>query len=155
MPAPYGIRAATEGEGLLPWGWAAERLAQSRDYWLATSRPDGRPHVAVIWGVWLHDHFFFETSPASRKGRNLAANPRCVVCLERADEAVTLEGVAEVVDDPAVVAHFATAYAAKYREEIDTDHFSVYRIRPVVAFATISDAARYSGTATRWRFPNA
>jgi hypothetical protein len=38
----YGILDAYEGEGLLPWDWAAERLSVSHNYMVATTRPDGR-----------------------------------------------------------------------------------------------------------------
>lgn len=155
LPSQYGILDAAEGRGLLPWVWAAERLERSRGYWLATTQPNGAPHMAVIWGVWMRDRFYFATFPSSRKARNLAANPRCVVCPENADEAVIVEGVAEKVSDPTVVEQFAEAYAAKYQEEIDTGQFPVYSIRPLVAFATISDAVEYPATATRWRFSDA
>ena len=44
MPG-YGISEASEG--ILPWSWAEERLANSRNYYLATARRDGRPHLMV------------------------------------------------------------------------------------------------------------
>jgi hypothetical protein len=155
LPPQYGILGPTEGKGLLPWTWATERLARSQGYWIATTRPDGRPHVAVVWGVLLRGRFYFATSMGSRKARNLVANPRCVVCPEQTAEAVIVEGVAEGVTDPTVLRQFAAAYAAKYQEEIDTVQFVVYGVRPHVAFASISDAAEYPATATRWRFPDA
>lgn len=149
----YGILGAAEGEGLLPWRWAAERLAGARGYWLATTRPDGRPHMAVVWGVWLDDDFLFSTAANSRKARNLAVNPACVVCPEGAGEAVTVEGVAVRVIDAAALSAFADAYAAKYQEDASTsDPWVVFQVRPSVVFAFISDAARYPATATRWRF---
>lgn len=52
-----------------------------------------------IGGLWLDGRFYFSTGKQSRKGRNLAANAECVVCTERADEAVIVEGVAEDVTD--------------------------------------------------------
>jgi hypothetical protein len=155
MPPPYGIQAPTEGQGVLPWAWAAERLAVARGYWLATTRPDGRPHLAVVWGVWLRDCYYFATSAASRKGRNLAANPHCVVCPEHTAEAVIVEGIVEAVTDRAAIGRFAEAYTAKYGEEIETGLFQVYRVLPVVAFATVSDAEEFPTTATRWRFADA
>jgi nitroimidazol reductase NimA-like FMN-containing flavoprotein (pyridoxamine 5'-phosphate oxidase superfamily) len=152
MPPPYGLLGPTEGQGLLPWIWASERLARARGYWLATTRPDGRPHVTVVWGVWLHDTFYFGTSTGSRKARNLAANPSCVVCPEHADEAVIVEGVAAEVLDPTLLQRFQDAYVAKYQEEIDTAQFHLYGVRPCVVFAFISDAVAFPRTATRWQF---
>ncbi len=86
-----------KNRGSLPWTWAAKRLSASHNYWLATTRPDGRPHVMLVWGVWIDDAFYFSTDQRSRKSRNLAANPNCVVCPEGAGEAVILEGIAEEV----------------------------------------------------------
>ena len=43
MPSGYGINRSTD-EGLLPWSWVQERLTTARNYWIATARPDGRPH---------------------------------------------------------------------------------------------------------------
>lgn len=152
MPAEYGILSPRRGKGLLPWSWAAHRLTESRGHWIATMRPDGSPHVMIVWGVWLEDAFYFGTTRNSRKARNLAANPHCVVCTERADEAVILEGVAKAVSDPAVVKRFAQAYRKKYEEEIDTEQFPVYAVRPCAVFGFISAAEAWAGTATRWHF---
>ena len=155
MPPEYGMLGPKQGKGLLPWSWATDRLARSRGYWLATTRPDGRPHMAVVWGVWLHGRFYFFTSTDSRKARNLAANPRCVVCPEDTDEAVIVEGVAEEVKDPAVLRQFRDAYEAKYHEEVDTGRFTLYGVRPRVAFGSIADPVDWPGTATRWQFRDA
>jgi PPOX class probable F420-dependent enzyme len=152
MPFEYGIAEASEGMGLLAWSWAVERLVTSRCQWIATTRPDGSPHVMVVWGVWLDDRFYFATSTGSRKARNLVANPRCVVCTECAGEGVVVEGVGQVVADPAAVEQFRGAYRAKYQEDIDTSRFPVYVVRPRVAFGFISEAERWAGTMTRWRF---
>lgn len=74
MPG-YGILAADQGSGLLPWSWASERLAEAHNYFVATTRPDGRPHVMPVWGLWLDDTFYFSTGRESRKARNLEGNP--------------------------------------------------------------------------------
>jgi nitroimidazol reductase NimA-like FMN-containing flavoprotein (pyridoxamine 5'-phosphate oxidase superfamily) len=150
MAPEYALLAPDEGKGLLPWSWATERLANSRGHWLATTRPDGRPHVMIVWGIWIDDHYYFCTSPRSIKARNLAVNPNCVVCTERADEAVIVEGVAEAVTDPKWVSRFENAYREKYQEDVDTSKFPVYVVRPAVAFGFISTAEEWAGTATRW-----
>lgn len=152
MPPQYPLLGPMEGKGLLPWIWASERLSRSRGYWIATTRPDGRPHIMVVWGVWLDDAFYFTTGRDSRKARNLSTNPRCVVCPENADEAVIVEGVAEEVTDPMVLRLFKEAYETKYQEEVDTGQFIIYGVRPCVAFGFISHAVEFWGTATRWRF---
>src|SRR3712207_802185 len=100
MPG-YGIHPAADG--LLDWSQVTAQLEQARNYWVATTRPDGRPHAAPVWGVWLDGAFYFGTGRTSVKGRNLAANPALTVHLESGDDAVILEGVAEPVTDPALL----------------------------------------------------
>ncbi len=156
MPAAYGIAEASAGMGLLPWRWAMQRLKKSRNNWLATATPDGRPHAMIVWGVWLGNEFYFSTSPESRKGRNLAANPRCVVCTDRTEEAVIVEGRVTRVRKADLLRKFRTAYRRKYNEDVDTaqpDVYGVYAVRPEVAFGFYSDPERWAGSATRWSFP--
>ena len=82
----YGLRQ--DEERLLPWSWAADRLLQSHNYWVATSGSDGRPHLAAVWGVWWQDQFVFSTGGRSAKARNLATDSRCSVAPEGAQESV-------------------------------------------------------------------
>jgi PPOX class probable F420-dependent enzyme len=147
----YQIVGENEGEGLLPWSWAAERLAAARNYFLTTVRPDGRPHVMVIWGLWLDDdRFYFSTGRTSVKARNLAANPRCVVTPEGGAEAVIVEGEAAGLDDAAARARFAHAYQDKYAWDVSTMNEPIYVVRPRVVFGQIEKT--FTKSATRWRF---
>lgn len=152
MPG-YGILDA--GKGLLPWSWAEQRLTEARNYWLSTTRPDGRPHIMPVWGVWLHGAFWFSTGRTSRKARNLSANPSCVICPEGAAEAVIVEGAAAEVTDASALQPFIEAYAAKYDWSLNTDEGPFYVVRPRVAFAFIESADDFTATATRWRFRDA
>jgi len=153
MPG-YGILPAGAGGGLLPWSWAAERLEAARNYWVATNRPGGQPHLAAVWGVWDGDAFYFSTGGDSRKARNLAADARCVVTPERAEEAVVLEGVAERVTDDDHVAAILAAYTRKYGMGFpDPDDNPVFAVRPRVVFGIIEHDPDFSSRATRWRFP--
>lgn len=45
LQAPGSYPFPTGPEEMLPWAPALERLATARNYWLATTRPDGRPHA--------------------------------------------------------------------------------------------------------------
>ena len=153
MPG-YGLEPADGGKGLLPWRWAEERLAAAHNYWVATTRPDGRPHVMAVWGLWLDGAFYFSTGRESRKARNLAANPYCVVCTERADEAVIVEGVASEATDPADLRRFAAAYKEKYHWEMDPEAGPYFVVRPAVVFGFIEHGDQFTQTATRWTFPS-
>jgi hypothetical protein len=148
--AGYGIAAADEGEGLLPWHWAEERLERARNYFIATTRPEGRPHVMVVWGVWVEDRFAFSTSPTSRKAKNLAANGNCVICPGDAEEAVIVEGSAAVATDAALRARIAEAYKAKYGMIPSDEEGPLYVVRPRVVYGQIEES--FTKSATRWTF---
>ncbi|MGC2526890.1 MAG: pyridoxamine 5'-phosphate oxidase family protein, partial [Candidatus Acidiferrum sp.] len=94
-------------QGLKSWSWALERLEKSHNYWIATTRPDGRPHLMLVWGVWWEDAFWFSTGPNTRKAKNIAVHTFCTIGTDRADEAVVLEGVPREVPDRALWKRFA------------------------------------------------
>lgn len=52
-----------------PTGWAEARgeLAAALVYWLSTVRPDGRPHITPLIGVWQDGALYFCTDPEERK----------------------------------------------------------------------------------------
>jgi nitroimidazol reductase NimA-like FMN-containing flavoprotein (pyridoxamine 5'-phosphate oxidase superfamily) len=81
----------------LAWADVRDRLAAATRYWLATTRPDGRPHVVPLDGLWVDDAWYFGGSPKTVKHRNLKANPAAVVHLEEADRAVIVEGRCEEI----------------------------------------------------------
>jgi hypothetical protein len=145
----YGI--STEPDGQLPWTWATQRLTASRNYWVSTTRPDGRPHAMPVWGVWLDDALLFSTDPDSVKGRSLAARPDVVIHLESGEEVVAAFGQAERLDPGDVPAGFVPAYAAKYGHELDLNQpgFGFYRLRPERVLAWRE--ADYPTSATRFR----
>lgn len=151
MPGDYGLAPASGGE-ILPWGWAVQRLEASRNYWVATVRPDGRPHAMPVWGVWFAGAFYFGTGAKSRKARNLAADPRAVVHLESGDEVVVLEGIMAEVTDDADLDGIGDALTAKYEVEMDLAEMGavVYRMAPQVAFGWTEES--FPQTATRWVF---
>ena len=153
MPG-YGIEASAAG--MLPWAWAAERLARSRNYWVATTRPDGRPHSMAVWGLWLEDTFLFSSSPTSRKARNLARAPHVVITTEGADEAVVVEGVASINEDQGLMRRFIDEYKTKYGWEMTGDEGPVFVVLAERAFGFIgtddNPAGRFADTATRWTF---
>jgi PPOX class probable F420-dependent enzyme len=154
MPG-YGILGADQGSGLLPWSWAEQRLAASRNYWLATVRPDGRPHAMPVWAVWYDASLWFSSSVGSRKVRNLRTNPFCVATTEHADDPVILEGVAEIVTDLSLVTDFLTRSNTKYNVDYGIDFLdpavnATVRIRPRWAFSLRH--GDFTGSPTRWAF---
>jgi nitroimidazol reductase NimA-like FMN-containing flavoprotein (pyridoxamine 5'-phosphate oxidase superfamily) len=154
MPG-YGLPKGSKG--LLPWTWADERLKKSHNYWVVTSRPDGQPHVMVVWGLWMDGGFYFSTGRESRKAKNLTENARCVVATEQADEAVIVEGIAEEVEDVDLRRRFIRIYEKKYdwdmssfEEPILSLKEPIHVVRPKVVFGL--DEKKFLNAATRWRF---
>jgi PPOX class probable F420-dependent enzyme len=154
MPG-YGIRRPDEGTGLLSWSWAEERLASAKNYWVATSWPDGRPHAMPVWGVWDDDAVWFSSSARSRKVRNIAGDPRCVVTTEDAWEPVVVEGQAEIVREPGALERFIGLVNEKYDTEYGTDFLdpevnATIQVTPSWVFALTEDD--FTGSPTRWQF---
>ena len=145
MPG-YGM--PTGSKGLLPWTWAEQRLRRSHNYWVMTVRPDAMPHAMPVWGIWVDNRFFFSTGRESRKARNLAANPACVVCTEQSEQAAIVEGSAAIVDDPAILKRLAPVYYRKYKPwKLDPAMGPVFEVHPRVVFAMyekrFKDATRF------------
>ena len=148
MPG-YGL--PEHNKGLLPWKWADQRLTGSHNYWIITVRPDGRPHTMVVWGLWLGNVFYFSTGRNSQKTRNLTINPNCVVCNERAPEAVIVEGQAREVGDAAPSQRFFRLYERKYKFDMSLyKQEPIWAVRPVKVFGL--DEKLTLNRATRWLF---
>ena len=154
LPKGYGVPASDEG--LLPWSHVEERMSGAINYWVATTRPDGRPHVVPLWGAWLDGTFYFEGGPDTRWGRNLQTNPAVTVHLESGSDVVILEGIVEQITgpDPPFATRLADAMGGKYgslgyRPTADQwNEGGLYVVRPHVAFAWTT----FPRDATRFRF---
>src|SRR5687768_10588237 len=83
----------------------------SRTTWLTTINEDGTPHVTPVGALWLDGTFWFQTASDTRKGRNVARDPRCTVSLSIRDADVVIEGEAALVTDKEVVARAAKGWA--------------------------------------------
>ncbi len=134
--------------------------------WLATINPDGSPHVTGIGALWVDGTFWFETGGHTRKGKNLARDPRCTLSVATREFDLVVEGQAHRVTEPATVAAMAERWAAHgWPAKVDdsgvalTAEFSapsagpppwfVYRITLHTATALL---AVEPGGATRWSF---
>jgi len=103
------------GSAELEWSRARDLLArdtpeENLTFFLATVRPDGRPHSAGVGAVWVEDELFFVSGPGTLKSRNLAANPACSVGVRLAGLDLVLEGEAQRVTDPATLERVAAVY---------------------------------------------
>jgi Pyridoxamine 5'-phosphate oxidase len=151
--AEYGTHGREAApEEALSWTTAEAWLAGARYYWLATTRPDGRPYSAPIWAVWSDAQLYFTTSPETATARNLAVRSDAVAHAESGSEVVILEGQAKRLPPDAVPADVVDAYEAKYGWRLDPSDAGMpyYALRPRVARTWLSSDIR--ATATRWEF---
>lgn len=80
--------------------------------WLSSiNSADGTPHVNALGATWVDGAFWFVTGRSTRRGRNLAHDPHCVLALSLREFDLVVEGQAVPVTDPDVVARLARRWA--------------------------------------------
>jgi hypothetical protein len=151
IPSSYGVSASKEG--LLGWRRVLDRLDEARNYWISTTRPDGRPHASPVWGVVVAGQVAFGLDADTVKGRNIEAGSFVALHLESGDDVVIVEGTAELLDGPDLLGAVRSAYIAKYDVDVMGDDGSArfYTLRARTAFAWLE--ADFPNTATRFDFP--
>ncbi len=151
IPEGYGLTEPTSAADFVPWSDVEQQLRTSRNYWICTSRPDGRPHAAPVWGVWISGRVYFSTSPASRKAKNIAANSRMVVHLESGEDAVIIEGTARNATGREELAALDKEYEAKYKITVSGHPDSmIFAVEPHKVLAWRE--RDFNKRATRWIF---
>lgn len=107
------------------------RLLTDRNIWIATVRPDGRPHLVPIWFCFLRGFFYVCAESRSVKARNLASAPRVSLALEDGTAPLIAEGQALRVPAP-YPADVIEAFKAKYAWDITTDasYDALFEIAP-------------------------
>ena len=94
------------------------RLGTAQNMWVATVRPDGRPHLTPIWFVVSDGAWYFVTDPHSVKARNLHHNAKVALALEDGTNPHIVEGQARAVQPPVEVIRL---FKEKYDWDITTD----------------------------------
>jgi general stress protein 26 len=168
-PEPLTELSAFSSDEAIPTEWEIGRgeLREAEVYWLSTVRPDGRPHVTPLLGIWLDGALYFCTGPDERKAKNLARNPRCVLttgCNRLAGLDLVVEGQAAEVSGLAELRSVADTFESKYGahftapggtwfglgDAIRRNEALVFRVAPLTAFG-FGKGSPYSQT--RWCFP--
>jgi nitroimidazol reductase NimA-like FMN-containing flavoprotein (pyridoxamine 5'-phosphate oxidase superfamily) len=144
LPPGYGTP-----ERALEWSAVRRRLEESERYWLATTRPDGRPHVVPVDGVWVDGTWYFGGHPDTVHQRNLQDNQEIAVHLEDTVKAVIAEGRAErVKPSPELAGRLIAASKKKYGYSMPEEAytFGVWTLAPrVLAWESIaSDPTRFT-----------
>jgi hypothetical protein len=103
------------GSAELPWSRPRDILATDTPeadltFFLATVRPDGRPHSAGVGAAWVDDALYFTSGPGTLKSRNLAGNSACSVSVRLRGIDLVLEGEAHRVTDASNLERLAAVY---------------------------------------------
>jgi hypothetical protein len=146
FPKGYGSAKRT-----IQWDEVRRLLEEAPAYWLATTRPDGRPHVVPLDGIWVDDVWWYDGAPRTVHIRNVSARPRAVMHLADPMQAVIVEGTVrrQALDD-AVAQRLADASNSKYAHYGANNTADTYRkalgLFPerVLAWSTFpTDATRF------------
>src|SRR5689334_4336853 len=100
----------------VPWERALETLENEKiignqTAFLATTRPDGRPHLTGVGAIWFDGRVWIVSGPGTRKSQNLAERPDCSVAMSFDGLDLVIEGRAERVTDDATLQRVAEQYA--------------------------------------------
>jgi nitroimidazol reductase NimA-like FMN-containing flavoprotein (pyridoxamine 5'-phosphate oxidase superfamily) len=145
-----------------PWAEALGVLEAAEVFWLATVRPDGRPHVTPLLSVWLDGALYFCTGASERKAKNLVHNAHCILttgCNTLQGLDLVVEGDAVPVSDEARLKRVAERYAAKYDWQYAVrdgafhgDSGNVALVYQLVSSKALGFGKGKVSSQTRWRF---
>ena len=120
----------------IPWSRPRDQLeaiaATSRSagdtgptFWLATAASDGRPHATAVGAIWADDRAYFTSGPGTKKSRNLALEPHCVITVSLGDIDLVIEGIARRVTASSALQRVAGLYRDQgWPAEVSGDAFT-------------------------------
>ncbi|MGP8059486.1 MAG: pyridoxamine 5'-phosphate oxidase family protein [Acidimicrobiales bacterium] len=167
VPATLLSALSSPGAVATEWVRGRQALEDAEICWLSTVRPDGRPHVTPLLGVWVNGALHFCTGSTERKAKNLAENRQCILTtgcngLEGLD--IVLEGLATRVSNKTELRSIAESFETKYGPHFEPpdgtwsglgdairagDDVQVFRVDPSTAFG-FGKGEPFSQT--RWGF---
>ncbi len=152
----------------IPWSRALEALEsgepKKQTTFLATTRPDGRPHLAGVGALWDNGKVYFVSGAGTRKSQNLARNAACAISMPAPGIDLVVEGRAQRVTDHPTLQRLAKRYAdqgwpATVKDGAFTYDYSapsagpppwdLYALTPSTIFGVLSEEP---GGAMRWQF---
>jgi Pyridoxamine 5'-phosphate oxidase len=166
-PAVVAEAIAAGAAAPIDWDEAGRLFGAERSYWVATTSDDGRPHVRPVLAVWVDGRVYSTTSPAARKGRDLASRPSAAFTASAPAMDIVIEGPVTWICDPERLERVGAAYQDKYSwpvtvvgEAFDAPYgaptagpppYRVYELTPAVAYAFGTDS-NLGERSTRFRF---
>jgi hypothetical protein len=148
LPAVYG-----HPKKKLAWSDVRKDLAGALVYWVASVRPDGRPHVVPKDGVWLDDTLFYGGADETVHHRNVDKNPEVTMHVGEGLKAIIVEGSVEKIVPPRDLAQrLADATNVKYahygmKNTAETYDSGIWALTPrrVLAWNVLfQDATRFT-----------
>ena len=152
----------------IPWERAEQALEsgepEKQTTFLATTRPDGRPHLTGVGALSKDGKAYIVSGPDTRKSQNLSANPSCAISMAYDGIDLVIEGTVERVTDDATLQRIAKLYGdqgwpARVEDQAFTYDYSapsagpppwyLYEVTPTTIYGVL---AAEPGGATRWRF---
>ena len=155
------------GHEVVEWSRVLAQLESGETkgtYFLATTRPDGAPHLTGIGALWSEGKFYIVSGASTRKSRNLADNNRCALGVSLPNVDLVVECEARKVTDDVTLTRVARLFAdqgwpAEARDGAFVAPYSaptagpppwdLYELTPAQALG-ITTAEPHG--ATRWRF---
>jgi hypothetical protein len=142
--------------GFIPWSKVDLPLRALRSIWLATTRPDGRPHAMPLWFWWDGRDVYFTTRDDTQKARNLAVQSWAIAHAGDGDDVIILEGSVEKVGDRVDQERVDAAYRAKYVDPHSGAQATIFNERDALYRLRVRHVMTWEygviGTRTDWRF---
>lgn len=151
LPPDYGHPRKT-----LKWAEVRQELEEASQYWVASMRPDGRPHVVPRDGIWLDNTWYYGGSDDTIHNRNLQHNRALTMHIGDGMKAIIVEGEAQHIKPSRDIAErLAQESNRKYShyglnttaETYTSGGTWVLKARRILAWTNLPE------NATRFRFP--
>ena len=147
MPEGYGANAST-----MTWADVSAQLAAAHQYWVATNRPGGSPHLVPVDGLWVDDILYYGGLPTTFHVRAALADPHVTIHLPDPWKVVVVEGEVRLAKPSADLAQqlgdLANVKYAHYGITFDATSYSdpfAFHPRRVLAWSSFpSDATRFT-----------
>lgn len=107
-----------------------DRFSAEKCCWFASTRPDGRAHLAPIWHVWHEGCAYVVSQATSVRATNIAVNPSVSLSWTDPVNPLIIEGTAQPA--PEMLDELRPLFQAKFDWDIatDTDYTLILRITP-------------------------
>jgi Pyridoxamine 5'-phosphate oxidase len=159
---------AAVGAAPINWEETVRLFAAERWYWVATTSDQGHPRLRPVLAVCVGERVYSTTSPAARKGRDLASRPSAALAARAPDVDIVIEGTTTWIEDPQQLRRVGDAYQDKYGWPVtvtadnafDAPYgaptaghppYRVYELTPTVAYA-FGTGSNLGERSTRYRF---